>query len=213
MKKLALICLIILAAGCSKKEADTKTSATPPAAVTDLGKSPAEQTNVILPLKTGNLWVYQVFALDTIHDRHILLKVDTFEVLKDTVINNETWWDSRQLGHMRGWMINRNDGLWMRMKGDTGEFLWAKYPGLVESEYSGTIMGVPSTSKVMSNSIDVEVQAGKFDCIAYGQYIGKEHILTRYYFCPNKGLIKMEIPDSTHTKIFMGVDLLKMELK
>ena len=202
MRKILLISLIVLLAGCSKKEADKQNPATV-----------AEQTNVILPLKTGNLWVYQVFALDTTNDRHILLKVDTLEVLKDTVIGGETWWDTRQLGHMRGWMINRNDGLWMHMKGDTNAFLWAKYPGLVESEYGGVIMGVPSTSKVMSNSIDVEVQAGKFDCIAYGQYIGERHILTRYYFAPNKGLIKMEIPDSTHTKILMGVDLLKMELK
>ena len=206
MKKIALLFLLVALAGCGKKEAQKQNSANTVADKVD-------PTNVILPLKTGNLWVYEVFALDTAKNRHILLKVDTFEVLQDTVINNETWWDTRQLGHVHGWMINRKDGLWMHMKGDTGEFLWAKYPSLIEDEYGGPILGVPSTSKVLTNSIAVEVPAGKFDCYAFGQYIGKEHILTRYYFAPNIGLIKMEIPDSTHTKIYMGVDLLKMELK
>jgi hypothetical protein len=212
MKKIALLFLLVALAGCGKKEADKKESANKAA-------GGAELTDVILPLKTGNMWIYDVFALDTAKNRHILLKVDTFEVLQDTVINNETWWDTQQLGYdklghrNKAWMINRKDGLWMHMKGDTGEFLWAKYPSLIEDEYGGPILGVPSTSKVLTNSIAVEVPAGKFDCYAFGQYIGKEHILTRYYFAPNVGLIKMEIPDSTHTKIYMGLDLLKMELK
>lgn len=206
MKKIALLFLLIALAGCGKKEAQKQNSTTPSAGGDEL-------TNVILPLKTGNTWVYDVYGLDTVKDRHILIRVDTFEILNDTVIDGEKWWDTRQIGHKKAWVINRKDGLWLRFREDSIPFLWVKYPGFIEDEYKSVIMGVPSSNKILTNNIAVEVPAGKFDCYAYGQYIGKQQILTRYYFTPNKGLIKMEIPDSTHTKVIYGMDLMKMELK
>lgn len=212
MKKIAIIALALLLVACGKKEESSQKQPTPGTAITPAVTSTPAQADMIMPLKPGNLWVYQVTALDTANNRMVLLKVDTFEVAGDTVVDSELWHKFNALGSDSGRAINRNDGLWFSPNNDA-PYLFAKYPAAIGEEYSTTIFGIPTANKVLSHAIDVEVPAGKFSCYAYAQYVGPQKILTIYYFTPGKGLIKMEVPDSTKSRVFASVDLLKLELK
>ncbi len=67
-------------------------------------------TSVIMPLKIGNQWTYRVSFLDTLGN---VRAADTmmFKIVRDTIIQNETWYFIGSDSNSKELLTNRADGL------------------------------------------------------------------------------------------------------
>jgi len=161
MKHLSFILLavIIFASACSESS------------------SPSNKKIEILPLEIGNKWEYKISSEGEIKDM-------TTMVFKDTIINNERWFDFGCL-----LMINREDGLWLRYYDDKTnkweEELRYKYPAVAGEQYSDSLDLV----KVIAINEKVTVPAGTFNCYVYRIPLFEDNYMD-YYLCPGVGNIK-----------------------
>jgi hypothetical protein len=171
---LAILALsIAYAAGCSKKPTNPKVQDT------------------IVPLAVGNLWVYRVTAA--------AVTSDTQEVVRDTVVNGETWYVMGGTGydsaHPACW-TNRDNGLWVWYgfyADSSSRWLLAKYPSKQGETYDvrpwqwGDVLNV----EVESTDAEVTTSAGRYRAHCYRISLGVVSF-TRYYFSPSVGLVKWE---------------------
>ncbi|MGA2296468.1 MAG: hypothetical protein ABSG15_02855 [FCB group bacterium] len=173
-----IILVIIVFAGCNK---------------TDSPVSPT-QSDVLIPLKVGNTWIYQGGSKDSV-------STDTLKVIRDTIINGVTWYffnsDSSDV------VTNLNDGFYDMFIGSysyMGSGLSFKYPAKVgdtcsSSNNNSTQNGIRT---VLSVNESITVKAGTFKCYkfqSYGVVTDTTYNFSIYtkdtvWICPNIGMIK-----------------------
>lgn len=145
--------------------------------------------NGIKPLKTGNIWIYQIKTYDSTNsltDSYVIID----SVLKDTIIDNAKWFETEQDRNF--WQTNLNDGLRFRQY-KTGqpllEWLDAKYPGTK----GFTWQALSSQRTIMLTDTLISVTAGEFTCyyysdIEFNSTVGWEY--SQIFYSPSIGLIK-----------------------
>ncbi len=190
MKRLlGSILVLVLFCGCGGKEESEEPAFDYDATGKRIG-------NIIMPLEVGNMWEYQIFALDTAVNDLRMIKVDTFAVVEDTAVNAERWFHIGGLQGTEGWVTNRRDGFWFaRLNEDP--FLFAKFPAEVGDRYTSTIGTVEAEITVTDVGAEVTVPAGTFRCYRYVQKAGPMGVTTIFYFAPGAGLVKVSLMDRT----------------
>ena len=190
MKKLMFSILMILLFGCGGEKSDRDTDAVTP--------QPVIETRVgmtkIMPLEVGAMWVYQVSGYDTTLNQLRPFKVDTFHVIKDTLINNVKWYEINGLAGERALATNLGDGLYYAHFGFS-PFLFIKYPLAVGDTFSSRIGQIQTVTQLAATGLEINTPAGNFYCHKYSQAAGPMKIITNYYLAPGVGLIKLEILD------------------
>lgn len=181
--------VILTLLGCSSK----KESEEQPA----INISPGQRVgNIIMPLEVGNMWVYDVYGLDTTSNQLKPMLVDTLSVLSDTLANRERWFYMGGLQGTEGWVQNRKDGFWFTLPGGQ-PFLFAKYPAQPGDTFSSVIGKTTTQTTVEGTGVEVQAPAGTYYCYKYIQKVKALNAVTNYYFAPGVGLIKMEIMDQS----------------
>jgi len=186
MKRMfGVMLMMLLICGCGNKEESEE-----PAFDYDAtGKRP---THIIVPLEVGNMWEYQIYALDTAVNDIRMLKTDTLEVVEDTSVNAERWFHVGGLQGSEGWVTNRKDGFWFARPNEQ-PFLFAKFPAEVGDRYTSVIGEVEAQITVAEIGAEVTVPAGTFRCHKYVQKAGAMQVTTVFYFAPGIGLVKMSL--------------------
>ncbi len=171
-----------------------------------------QENSVILPLRVGNRWLYNVTeydwrgGIDTQYYASIVVE-------KDTIIHNERWF------YVRGWcggadisilLTNTNVGLWFKCEPCGDSFLEAQYPKVRNPYFSGEISSFVLTGEdsLLTDTVlrwaryeevaQLEVPYGIYDCTKYTDRIEYKITEKRYdpyqsmYFVPDLGLIKYE---------------------
>jgi len=185
MRKAILAGMIVLVvAGCSKK----KESEEPSIDITPVHRI----GNIIMPLEVGDMWVYDIYGLDTAKNQLRPMMVDTLSV--DTIYNRERWYHIGGLQGTEGSVINREDGFWFAFPGQP-PFLFAKYPAELGDTFSGVIGNTTTLTTVEGTGVEVKTPAGTYFCYKYAQRVKPTNAITNYYFAPGVGLVKMEIMD------------------
>ena len=188
MKKIIYTLLVLFLAGCGGEEGEPDADTRQGIIETRVG------TGKIIPLAAGHKWIYEVRALDTTVNALRAFRVDTFHVVRDTIINNGQWFEIDGLGRDRGFGTNLPDGFWYARPGEN-PFLFAKYPAAVGDTFTSTIGEIEAKTTVAATDLKISTSAGDFYCYKYMQKIGPQEMTTNYYFAPGVGLIKMEIMD------------------
>lgn len=188
MKKIVYALLMLFLAGCGGDKSEPDKDTTEGIIETRVG------TGKIIPLAAGHKWIYEVRALDTTVNALRAFRVDTFYVVRDTVINNGRWFEIDGLGRDRGLGTNLPNGFWYARPGEN-PFLFAKYPAAVGDTFTSTIGQVEAKTTVAATDQKISTAAGEFFCYKYVQKVGPQELTTNYYFAPGVGLIKMEIMD------------------
>lgn len=190
MKRLfGLFLMTLLICGCG----DKKESEEPAFDYDATGKRPV---SIIVPLEVGNMWEYQIYAMDTAVNDLRMIKTDTLEVVEDTAVNAEQWFHVGGLQGSEGWVTNREDGFWFARPNEQ-PFLFAKFPAEVGDRYTSMIGDVEAQTTVAEIGIEVAVPAGVFRCHKYVQKAGTMQVTTIFYFAPGVGLVKMSLMDRT----------------
>jgi hypothetical protein len=200
MRNALLAGLVILTLlGCSsKKEAEEEPS---------IDISPGQRVgNIIMPLEIGNMWVYNVYGIDTAQKQLRPILVDTLSVISDTVINSERWFYMAGLQGTEGWVQNRKDGFWFALPG-AQPFLFAAYPAQPGDTFTSLIGKSTAHTTVAGTGVEVKSPAGTDYCYKYVQKVAPVNATTNYYFAPGVGLVKMEIMDRSGQQP-MAMDLL-----
>ena len=150
----------------------------------------------IIPLKIGNMWIYQNLKLDS---NGIILKTtyDTLEVVKDTVFDGSKWFTYYNPSRYM-WFQNNDNGYRNAIKPEYWRFLDYKYPGIagdkfVSSRGSKTIEATDSKFKIVP---------GEFICYKYVSYDGSEEFL-----CPGIGFVCGKIYNKTWDDKYYVEDL------
>lgn len=164
--------IILLAASCGDKSTNPK------------------QVGEIWPLKIGSQWSFQLTEFDT---NAVVISIDTLvlEVVKDTIIHNETFYllTANGVRDPEVWpMTNRDDGLWYYRDPDTIVIL-IKYPVTVGESF----FQLHDSLVVVSIDTLVTLPGGSFHCVRYDDYlITTGRLLGQIYAAPGVGLIKKE---------------------
>lgn len=169
-------------------------------------------TTVIMPLTIGDMWVYEVSALDTIDNMMKPVRIDTFEVTRDTIIDGERWFVVKDMTPPGGRVINREDGFW-QCRRDQEPFLFLKYPASPGDEYSWNIRDITVENRVIAADAEVTVPAGTFTCYKYTQLADLQNIIVDYYFVPGVGGIRMEVFDKAGLRPVSRHDLIEIRLE
>ena len=156
--------LVALTAVCSCKKDDANPVSAGPAAT-------------IMPLSTGNRWVFHDTSLDSVGGI-ISTERDSLFITRDTMINSERWWRMENGGPTPIiFYTNRTTGLWMTDGGSP--MLLLKYPGARGDSWN--VGGPLGAITLTSISTTVIVPSGTYTCYAY-EFGG-----SRSYFAPGVG--------------------------
>jgi hypothetical protein len=178
--------VILTLLGCSSKKESEEPS---------IDISPGQRVgNIIMPLEIGNMWVYNIYGLDTASNQLREILVDTLAVVHDTIINRERWFYIGGLQRTKGWVSNRKDGFWFALPGGL-PFLFAKYPAQPGDTFSSLIGSTMTHTTLEGTGEEVKSPAGTYYCYKYVQKVVPSDIITNYYFAPGVGMVKMEIMD------------------
>ena len=147
------------------------------------------ENSVLLPLDSGNVWVYQSYISNFGSGSGYSL--DTSLILGDTTFAGSRW--SRvQMRYMynSGLMTHRRDGI----------YSWTdhsiKYFSLIRGDsIYFPVTGIESVRgwyiKLVSTQTVITVPAGTCTCVEYHEIIdGPGTVGRRYYFAPNVGLVR-----------------------
>ncbi len=204
---IGLLTLSLMSCGNDKKQGDASSIPEETAADIVVG-----DTTVILPLAVGNRWTYDVSQFDTVAGEFIPFRVDTFEVTRDTVIEDEVWYIVEGMIPEGGRTINREGGLW-QYRPDTDTFLFLKYPAEVGVEYVTKIGPSNVMNRVVGNDVRLTVPAGTFTCYKYSQLIQHPGITVDFYFQPGVGGVRMSVLAGNGLTPISRHDLIEYELK
>ncbi len=195
---LAAIVILTLLGCSSKKESEEEPS---------IDITPGQRVgNIIMPLEIGNMWVYNIYGLDTANNQLRVIKVDTLSVVSDSIINRDRWYYIGGLQRTEGWVQNRKDGFWFALPG-TQPFLFAKYPAQAGDTFTSLIGSSTARTTVAGTGVEVKSPAGTYYCYKYVQKVAPMDVITNYYFAPGVGLVKMEIMDRSGQQP-MAMDML-----
>ena len=172
-----------------------------------------QESGVIMPLKEGNVWYYQVTEYNNSGSK-IRIYTDSIRVFKEKSIDDEKWFEvyfpmiseKNML-----YMTNSDMGLHAKCENcleyEGTTLLLAKYPEINNTYYCGFFV---DTLSLNSNKIDsatimfqsanqsVTVPKGNYDCVKYTGYFESQKAelnskpYLNAYFTPNFGLVKAE---------------------
>jgi hypothetical protein len=173
---LLLVVLIIVSLSCKKDEN--------PASPSDTGLP-------ILPLKTGNAWVFRWTSYDTT-GATTGTGNDTLMVGRDTLISGAAWY---QFTAPEVFWTNKADGAWRLISGPSPlpSALAFKYPA-----NAGDVWNLPLTSEVtlqlivVSTGVSVTVPKGSYNCYQYNSLYGTR-MVEGDYLCPGVGLVAYDV--------------------
>lgn len=172
-----------------------------------------QESSVLMPLKSGNEWYYDITEYYT--DGTIRAKyVDSAEVIRETVIDNERWFEVRcpVLSDENLFLSNTDVGLWCRCGGCENEsFLLARYPVvegafasgypdidqlLIENnEYPESLKKLTVSKTIVKENISVPL--GDFECFRFtGRFESDSELIKQYpimdeYYSVDVGLVKV----------------------
>jgi len=156
-------------------------------------------TNLIAPLETGARWIYRTTLSDVSADTVIRVYFDTVQVLRDTMIDGETWslvsWDEQ------AW-INRSDGYWIWYEyayPPSQPYHMAKFPASGGDTYVSDFAGIVHTVTVAGIEVRVTVPWGTIETYHY-QFKDTDGVIdSEHYFVPGIGRIKSSYTLETHS--------------
>lgn len=211
MKYFAMLAVGLLLAGCGAKKDNPApaVATTPPAQAVESTDSALAGVD-LMPLKIGNVWIYETSILDTTVGKLVPDRLDTFIVSRDTVINGERWYMVDGMGSNGTLTINREGGQWI-IDPYGKPYLIAKFPAAVGDEFSG--LGGKLMNRLEKTGVEITVPGGTFYCYQYSQIFGPQRRLTYNYFAPGVGFVKMESMGADRTKPVMVSRLMKAEIK
>ena len=154
-----------------------------------------KNSNVILPLKTGNTWIYNF--LTNFGPQY----TETISISETKVISGINIYRQDSSTGVYNYYRNHKDGLYFYGEGDTvtksesiipSSCLYIKYPCSIGNSwtvYDGGTFTVLSTSKA------IKVEAGTFNCIRYYYMLENEIEITEHYeyWAPNIGMVQQDI--------------------
>jgi hypothetical protein len=208
MKKFLLALMILTLAGCGRKEEATNQ----PADAGQAAVGATVDTSVIVPLTVGNRWIYEVSALDTLSNSLKPERVDTHEVLRDTIIEDERWFEVAGMMPPGGLATNRPDGFWQK-RPDYETFIFLKYPAPIGEEYKVQLGRSEVFNRLESTGVAITVPAGTFICLKYSQIIQPQGWILDYYIAPGQGGIRMDAFDWDGIRVQMRSELKEIRLK
>ena len=145
----------------------------------------------IMPLSTGNRWVFQDTFLDSVGGI-ISTGRDSLFITRDTVINSERWWWIENIGPAPIiFYTNRTTGLWMTEGGSPTLLL--KYPGARGDSWN--VGGPLGAITLASISTPVIVPSGTYTCYEY-EFPG-----ARSYYAPGVGEVCEQDSASSSTGV------------
>jgi hypothetical protein len=180
--------------------------------------SPAGAT-VIMPLKTGNMWIFDLKMFQAGVPTPTYVYTYSFGVLNPVSIDDEQWYEVMQIiafganADTTYWFYtNRSDGLWARRTESDTPFFKVKYPTFQGETYQAAneFLNAEGTVEVVSTSEGVGVPQGAFECYHYSMAAEPQIILHDYYR-PNVGWVKSDWMD--FDDVYGWYTLLLFELK
>ena len=170
---LLLSFLVFFVFACKKKETENSPSTT------------VVQSGVILPLDTGNYWLYRDRKMDendSVYDDRSF----GFNIGADTIIKGQKWFNIEA----NTWYSNKSDGLW-QLTGHSQALVY-KYPVTKGSTYTTTTTILQTPEKVSVLSIDtlIIVPKGSYHTICYKFESGGD--VAYAWFAPNIGMVLQE---------------------
>jgi hypothetical protein len=162
-------------------------------------------TDVIMPLKVGNLWVYDYIEFDST-GATIATGTDSLGVVGQVTIGGSTWYLFSNFSSDTTSVQNRKDGIYSVFEGKEWHvYLYPTKPGDRLYTRNDT---VDDGDRVILEYTDVEtinssvtVPAGTFSCVKYVNRQEEHTLSTGYvwtppsrtvdYVAPNKGLVQL----------------------
>jgi len=205
MKQLFFITIALLFASVACKKDETSDPVPVKSSVLDY-----------MPLQVGNYWIYETFRCDSGEVNCTSKSIDTSRIIKDTLINDKKYF--KLIGNYHLFV----DPLYIRDSGDylvdhNGKVLFTHTDSLqIFNENVVTGLGDDTVfyyyDKLISQNIQVSVEAGIFDCMDMRTSLFRalddfqiEHQGHNYY-AKNVGLIKQSVFWA------IGLDVYKREL-
>mgnify|MGYP006285017401 CR=1 FL=1 len=171
-----------------------------------------QENNVIMPLKAGNIWYYDVTEYND--DEKISEYIDSVYIIKEVTLNGEIWYETYypMLSEENIYLSNTNEGLWVKCENcENVSFLLARYPNFDDVFASGypDIRNLHSDDESVFDILDdlliskrtnretISVPKGEYDCIKYtGKFESENQQIAEYpvleeYYSENDGLVKM----------------------
>lgn len=171
-----------------------------------------QENDVVMPLKLGNKWYYDVYVYDLDSSTY---HIDSIEVIKEVNLNNEKWFEVRMpmFSNKNVFLTNTDVGLWLKCDDcNYKSFHLAKYPAISEIFVSGYIDArtIPNINENYSDSLvkltiiksignsTINVPYGNFDCLKYESRFKTDDGETSHvpfmieHYALETGLIKME---------------------
>ncbi len=172
-----------------------------------------QENDVLLPLKTGNKWYYDVTEYDndgSVNEEYI----DSVEVISEVILGDENWFEVSCpfLAKENIFLANTDAGLWAKCDncGDKS-FLLAKYPSKAEKFASGypNIIELPASDPAYYDRVDgltlsketsndnIIVPKGYYDCLEFtSRFESGDNSINSYpvmheYYSPNTGPVKI----------------------
>jgi len=140
----------------------------------------ASSDQQIWPLKTGDLWDYQVASYDTagiVNGGGTL----SLSITSDTVVAGETWYRlSGDTGNF--FYTERSNGFWIMSNGSQALFL--KYPGSAGESWNCYSDSV----SVQSTDTSVSVPLGTYNCYMYRLFYSSKPV-EDYYLSIGVGMV------------------------
>ena len=110
----------------------------------------------LVPFKVGNKWIFQFYYYDT-SGAVITTFLDSFAIVKDTVIGKERWYKipgfkPADIDHL-DWYTNRPDGIWVRRRyyDSSITYLTFKFPTIAGDAWGNSILD--STKTLSTNDV------------------------------------------------------------
>jgi len=141
--------------------------------------------SVIMPLQSGNQWIYKTISY-TIDSTDTVFGKDTLAVSPDKFLNRNIWFKANEAVDY----ANEASGLWEKIRGD--EHLYLKYPAVKGDEYY--IIPAATTVRILSTDTEITVPAGKFKTYAY-EFYSRYPYQNYLWATPDVGIVMTEFID------------------
>jgi len=162
--------------------------------------SPLEpESGGIIPLRTGNQWIYLITSYDTI-GRPRGAFIDTNRITKDTLIGSAYWFNLN--GGL--YVTNKSDGVWYYDQGNTYKMLPSALNDSVIYSSTDSIY-----IKLVSQTAPVLTPAGRFTAYKYELVFANhlQFVPNVYYYVPNIGLVESDAYSKTESGFqYKGAD-------
>ncbi len=163
----------------------------------------------IVDLTEGTMWIYRGTDYDTL-DNVIRTFEDTILIVRDTIIDEETWFLTSIENELWG---NRDDGYWIweNFDGISEPYLRIKYPTALGDHYPIPIEEVFSDTMTTADLIAVTtVPYGTFTAITYRRTSYEDSLISLGYYVRGIGKVReIIIPDRETRFIRRTLELLK----